>query len=1262
MKLLREKALIMNRIVKPELVQRANLLGRLISATEYRDYHSSGETNFIDEATWSASSLAANMLKQAIWLAPPFHKDEAIALVGADNFENLLSLRLVRIVFDEVKPMLTVSQRYCRGVSSENEADLDKLRKAIYNNNRGKLWLSDEEAVELIRFHRERHELTPNEGSLLDSFESVKSNHRNGYILKPRHSGSKSWFQEIQPLACAKLWSIYINENIELESKEFIEWKNRSGDSFFQSPSYMPLLHRNILLGIAMEMLNRDPNLGDLDYELDSPLLWLKDNDFEICRNSPAEIHMLWQYLNTRLSSVDFDDTRMPISSIVGLVLKYDQLRFGDDAQVTKLIQIAVKKPFLLQLITRGIDHNKPEAIAWLLIDPSTVALALSLLLELEIQETFFMDSLSSRDDRLHARRLWLLREAMPLAMRTITQSYATVSYNKDVSIHCVLDSLRVVAKRVVRCSFKMDNSQHTSPAYEQAEEYFHLVIMEFRKAKTPYSVSSGRSQNKPKLLMEMAPKLISELESHFPLSENVEFLKAATELLKVFHENQYAENDKVNNLLDKQLGSIALMIYSRYSSSFSLDARMQDYRFFSRSQALVDLFWGYTLCIFSDCAILKKFLDFSEIRIKLTGLASASDSDGYEKLIAGCSARLRVHLEILLRSYSAIRNIRTVSQIVRKSVSAELETYIERLVLGTTNPTDGTVAIFDRNLVVAILGDNSLELLIRLAVRTIQLFGDGENDSLVLQWIKQTNDPSVLLDIEKELVSSSQRHAISKKLTESSIIERITDEHNLTPIQDMVYEAAAANHIELAERLLVYGDKVTTNHYLRREWELVAFRSRLMIAYHKNDRDAIENLPIPASVQSERIVEIGKNQSPEQSRSFYLALIDLPINPKAAEISFNRQLSKDPTSIAIIGNLYAARLWIAKGIENWQKQRHAYEKALRWWQKARDYSSDHNTQLNYQNELIGLDGAELDDEFDSLWFGLDESMRFRPKLINVRLENLKRRGNEVEYEKLQSKVRSYYADRLPPELNVPIIPDSNSIQESILTVKAHRQNWNDICGLPPKKIAQVLGQTDNRELTDFLLSVHINSCSEMLTRFAIFQKANAEDKINDLVVSLIGSSIDLFGWTIDGQSNGGESASGGGDGLRGGIGERDWVIKRSRREVCICEAMCLDSVVESKIQEHIDKLIRKYNPQGVYIGILLVYYNGGNYPSFVDKYETCITNRITVSDWSISVETTEHRLSKGSSKLYAFRSKVSKDGVEVSLDHLLVDVSGSNS
>jgi len=1247
LKLLRGKALIMNRIVKPELVQRANLLGRLISAIEYRDYHSSGETDFIDDATWSASSLAVNMLKQAIWLAPPFQKDEAIAIVGADNFENLLSLRLVRIVFDEVKPMLTVSQRYCRGVSSKNEADLDKLRKAMYGDNRGKLWLSDKEAIKLIRCHRKCNKLTPDEGILLDFLEPFTVDENDGYLLKSRQSENNSWFRKILPLACAKLWSSFVNDNSKLGAKEFIKWMNRSGDGFFHSPSYMPLPHRNILLNIAIDMLNRDPNLGDLDYELASPLLWLEDNNPEITRNTPAEIHMLWQYLNTRIASADFDDTRMPISRIVGLVLKYDQLKFGEEAKASKLVQLAVKKPFLLQLITRGIVHNKPEVIAWLFIYPSTVALALSLLIDLDLQDTMIMDSLSSRNDRLHARRLWLLREAMPLALRSISQSYANVHYNKDVSIHCVLDSLRVVARRVVRSSFVLDNSQHTSSAYEQAEEYFHLVFMGFRMGKSPYSISIGRLQSIPYLLMEMAPKLVSEVASHFPSSENVEFLKVATELLKIFYENQYAEQDNVKESLNKQLGDIALMIYNRYISSFSLDATMQDYRFFSRSQALVDLFWGYTLCIFSDCGILKKFLDFSEIRIKLTGLAS--DSDGYEHLTAGCSARFRVHLEILLRSYTAIRKIRTVSQTTRERVSAELEKHIELLVLGKTSPEYGTVAIFDRNLVVAILGDNSLELLLRLAVRTIQSFGDGKSDKLLLQLINQTSDPSVLLDMEKELFSSLQRNAISKKLAESTIIERITDEHSLTPLQDMVYEAASANHIELAEKLLVYGDKVTINHCLRREWELVAFRSRLLIAFQKNDRDTIENLPAPESAQSEKIVEIGKDQSAEQSRSFYLALIDLPINPRAAEISFKRQLSKNPTSISIIENLYAARLWIAKSIENKHEQRQSYEKALRWWQKTRDCTADQKTRYGELNELIALDGAELDDEFDLFWYRLEEPIRFRPELINVRLENLKRRSIGKERANLLLEVRSHFRDDLPIELNAPSLPKSGVADKKERNVGDYRNIWDDIRGLSPQKLSRVLGRTEERELADFILNLHIKSSCEMLHRFWSLDKIKNEDKINDLLVSYIKVRINLFDWGIREQPRGAVSGN-------GGIGERDWVIDCHDHEICICEAMRLDSIRSDYIMKHLAKLLSNYNPLSAKLSIIIIYYEGSNFSTFNMKYRNFIDGKI-VKDWEIKIEKSHHSFSENYNNMKVYRSYARNGEEQINVDHLIINI-----
>jgi hypothetical protein len=161
------------------------------------------------------------------------------------------------------------------------------------------------------------------------------------------------------------------------------------------------------------------------------------------------------------------------------------------------------------------------------------------------------------------------------------------------------------------------------------------------------------------------------------------------------------------------------------------------------------------------------------------------------------------------------------------------------------------------------------------------------------------------------------------------------------------------------------------------------------------------------------------------------------------------------------------------------------------------------------------------------------------------------------------------------------------------------------------------------------------------------------ENKFHDLIVSFVEMQLALLNWSVNDQSRGGSSASGG-TAEGGAVGERDWVVRRQTRELCVCEALRLSSVDASAIDKHLKKLLDRYNPQGATISLLLVYFEGRRFDDFAQRYKAHIET-IQVPDWALDVEGDWHE--SGSHLVRSFRAQARREGIAVSVDHVLVNV-----
>jgi len=154
---------------------------------------------------------------------------------------------------------------------------------------------------------------------------------------------------------------------------------------------------------------------------------------------------------------------------------------------------------------------------------------------------------------------------------------------------------------------------------------------------------------------------------------------------------------------------------------------------------------------------------------------------------------------------------------------------------------------------------------------------------------------------------------------------------------------------------------------------------------------------------------------------------------------------------------------------------------------------------------------------------------------------------------------------------------------------------------------------------------------------------------------------VAMLDWTVHDQSRGGQSENRRGmeKATTGGVGERDWVVRRQTREICVCEALRLTSVDSERIWRHLEKLVDRYNPQGAITSVVMIYYQGSGFDRFSQNYKQHVAG-IAPAGWTLSVS--EHWQNTESVAVKAFLARASKNGTDVYQDHLLINLGPAES
>jgi hypothetical protein len=237
---------------------------------------------------------------------------------------------------------------------------------------------------------------------------------------------------------------------------------------------------------------------------------------------------------------------------------------------------------------------------------------------------------------------------------------------------------------------------------------------------------------------------------------------------------------------------TIVSRIVERYGHALGLGKEDASFRHHFRRPAMTSIPWEATACALFETDGLDAWLHQPELKKKILNLSEQASDRQREDVIAGCAARLRAHLEVLLTAHRRLAKFTGAKRAARDSVRLQLETAITELVTSGTAPARGHVDLFDRR--AAIGQHNDVSEVASQAAAVIATFSNSSGPGVLERWIARTEDPLILLKIEAAVELPLIKGLVRRRLADEAILANADGESWFDSLTQMATDAAAAN------------------------------------------------------------------------------------------------------------------------------------------------------------------------------------------------------------------------------------------------------------------------------------------------------------------------------------------------------------------------------------------------------------------------------------------------------------------------------------
>ncbi len=1218
------------------------------------------------ETAWGASVLLAEVLAKST-IVPRLSEARAAQIVSPSILADLQSRSLVRVILGRLDLPWGVRMDLRKngplvGSGPENDA-LSALRAELEIVERADPMVDADLLMALRDCHAQVFTETPTMVAL-EGEGGVERVNQASFVL---HLEATCW-SPAMPRAAARLWKRVRATSAFKRLRGWLDIVSRSA-RWALAPTQMLQPDREEWLEAAIAAVLTEPDLLGWDREA-ARLRPERDDGVDTWSNrfaanppdpelSTAERYRWWHdvYHADRDWHGGFECRRIVETLVFAIVCadSVDEGRYSDrGARIKQLILAGADRPFLSREVPEVVMRWRPEALAWLLVDPATAALAMNLILEMRSDFGLTFGTWEEHHERALARRQPLIDEAFTVFYEALGQIAAS---RPNDAARAVVEVLGPLSRRATAPSVM--SHPHADARRREDVASLETGLRGVATAALPFTVRRRGATFYPAFLNTIGTELIAQLTSNteeslssVPVSPPMAVTRILLSLLRSFSADaEFSLRSDAPTSAD-----VALEVARLHERSF-IDTANRGY-WTSDHASFAEQAW-------EDVAVELWGIKQLEALVKPVGLGRLLERLGSPEPteIGGSewnrrrSDRLaaRLHLRILIHIHDELPGLESQARLHGADLGrfqAVVETGLTELLAAP-----GIGVLFEPEP----LETDRIDLAVRV-VHTLNRFHADRSAEAFRRWFDRLNHAPSLLAVASEIVSASVASRARERLLEimGDGEEAIREIGWLPDLERVAQAAAIANEPELANRVLAYGERVTTGHRARSEWEESAFRTRLILAYHAHDLTQIESLPAPT-------IDKSRGGHLEGSRAFYRALTLLDADPSAAEGILSGLVDARPLEGGLLVNLFAAQLRTAAQLPERDRPR-AFAGALERWSAAERILPPAErdrvrTQSEY-NRLAALSGANLDAGFDAAWRRLAVDFRTRAEFVSLAVDHYRRRRRLTEAKEIAQLAWRYHAspdgsgpddlDALVRSLErdtpgalgaaLDLSPDARSLHATFLSFR----------NLSAENAARAIAGP-GLELRDFVLGEIYEVLKGALLVRPVLEKIYHEDDYSDLSASMLRQRLFHFGWTVEPGSRGGKSG-GECETARGGVGLRDYVLS-CRGEVAVVEAMRLPSVKKREIREHLQKL-PGYDATGNAQAYVVVYYMGHSFDRFVDKYRAFVATleigglkRVSFGAYDapgVSTHVANIRVCRGEYEL---------EGVRVTHDHLIVRV-----
>ncbi|MCU7550427.1 hypothetical protein OCK74_15000 [Chitinophagaceae bacterium LB-8] len=587
---------------------------------------------------------------------------------------------------------------------------------------------------------------------------------------------------------------------------------------------------------------------------------------------------------------------------------------------------------------------------------------------------------------------------------------------------------------------------------------------------------------------------------------------------------------------------------------------------------------------------ILDEFLSPTNLQMEV----AQNKYEEYNRFVAN---KIRTHLSILLNGYHTIFKDQIILSAQGYPITptlTKLENKVTSLVIKycINKPENKQIDIFDSLFERTFWSTEKEELLPQIG-NALNRFSKDNKNRILKELV--SSDQIVRCFKLLEFVVSESDKAILLSILNNQDIQNFFSETYTRTDAEYVLQQLAENKVfaEKAKQALTIWEKVKikNSHALNDQHEINCFRIKLLLAYHDQDEEKVDQIPDPKLRSHYQATEF----SASRSRTFYKALVYLTKNraPEAYSI-FDTQLKtegRDKVSLAL--NRFAAKIRWADNTSNVDDKKRLYREAIDEWKQYENTLLQQN-ELDFVKEMIWLNKlyvySALTDyqAFDELFNKLEKPLQLSKDFLELSVMSLIKRKMQVQAESILSEAEEYHrlSNGNAPEfiLRLKTHADNDDI------IKVLREQYLRIFSRSAESLIKILPHKFTKDfgLPEFILSELVSVAEDVLTYVNSVSSIKKEDKYSDLLVLALSNRFKNYTWHV-GNARGGFPESG-----KLNPGEIDFAIFGPGERITICEALILKGKNVANVEKHNFKVFN-YDATRKFFFIIIYYLGDEN-------------------------------------------------------------------